>query len=88
MKQSGHAILTIKPKNGDGEEKYLITLRTFEKNIQFQLLIRRQQNCVSRVSFGVRRMLSSPRRAPFKAVPASLRRSARSLVGQDEADTW
>lgn len=27
VKQSGHAILTVKPKNGDPEEKYLITLR-------------------------------------------------------------
>ncbi|ORX36095.1 hypothetical protein BD324DRAFT_630144 [Kockovaella imperatae] len=26
VKQSGHAILTVKPKNGDREEKYLITL--------------------------------------------------------------
>ncbi|KIR37886.1 oxysterol binding protein [Cryptococcus deuterogattii 99/473] len=27
VKQSGHAILTVKPKNGDPQEKYLITLR-------------------------------------------------------------
>jgi hypothetical protein len=27
VKQSGHAILTVKPKSGGAEEKYLITLR-------------------------------------------------------------
>jgi hypothetical protein len=29
VKQSGHAILTVKPKVGGAEEKYLITLRKF-----------------------------------------------------------